>query len=55
MSERSTRICEANRITENDEPSIRRFYEMWGKYIKTEDPKADHLRNTDETGMRIDK
>ena len=55
VSERSTRIYEANRITENDEPRIRRFYEMWGEYIKTEDPKTDHLHNTDETGMRIDK
>ena len=52
---RSTRIYEVNRITENDEPRIRKFYEMWGEYIKTEDPKADHLHNTDETGMRIDK
>ncbi|CAN0195608.1 unnamed protein product, partial [Ascophyllum nodosum] len=47
---RSTRIYEVNRITENDEPRIRKFYEMWGEYIKTEDPKADHLHNTDETG-----
>jgi hypothetical protein len=55
VSERSTRISKANRITENEEPHIRRFYEVWGQYVKTGDPKADHLHNTDETGVRIDK
>ena len=55
MSERSTRIYEARRIVESEEPCIRRFYELWREYIKTEDPKADHLHTTDETGVRIDK
>ncbi|CAB1119567.1 unnamed protein product [Ectocarpus sp. CCAP 1310/34] len=50
VSERTTRIYEANRITEDKEPRIVEFYKKWAALLDEHKPEADHVHNTDETG-----
>ncbi|CAB1113168.1 unnamed protein product [Ectocarpus sp. CCAP 1310/34] len=50
VAERSTRIYEANRITEDEEPRMVQFYERWAALHDEVKPKANHVHNTDETG-----
>lgn len=50
VSERTTRIYEANRIAEPDEPRIIEFYKKWTAFLEEHKPEADHVHNTDETG-----
>ncbi|CAN0536572.1 unnamed protein product, partial [Ectocarpus sp. 12 AP-2014] len=51
VAERSTRIYEANRITEDEEPRMAQFYERWAALLDEVKPEANHVHNTDETGM----
>lgn len=53
VSERSTRIYEANRITEDKDPRIVEFYKNWAAFLDEHKPKADHVHNTDETGEDV--
>ncbi|CAB1107197.1 unnamed protein product [Ectocarpus sp. CCAP 1310/34] len=49
VAERSTRIYEANRITEDEEPRMVQFYERWAALLDEFKPEANHVHNTDET------
>ncbi|CAM9922747.1 unnamed protein product [Pylaiella littoralis] len=51
VAERSTRIYEANRITEEEEPRMVQFYERWAALLDEVKPEAKHVHNTDETGV----
>ena len=50
LSERSSRIYEANRVVSNDDERLRSFYGAWEDFTKDNDLEANHLWNTDETG-----
>ena len=50
LSERSSRIYEANRVVSNDDERLPSFYKAWEDFTKENDLKANHLWNTDETG-----
>lgn len=50
LSERSSRIYDANRATADDETRLRTFYDGWEKYLNEMQPDADHIWNTDGTG-----
>ena len=50
LSERSSRIYEANRVTADDEPRLRSFYDTWRETVDRLKPAADHVWNTDKTG-----
>ncbi|CAN0288764.1 unnamed protein product [Ectocarpus sp. 13 AM-2016] len=41
--ERSTRIYEANRITEDEEPRMVQFYERWAALLDEVKPEANHM------------
>ena len=53
LSERSSRIYEANRVTADDEPRLRDFYNSWKELFDRLQPKADHVWNVDETGASM--
>ena len=53
LSERSSRIYEANRVTADDEPRLRDFYNSWKELLDRLQPKADHVWNVDETGASM--
>lgn len=50
VRERTTRIYEANRVTDESEPRIVEFYRKWAALLEDLKPEADHVHNTDETG-----
>ena len=50
LSERSSRIYEANRVVSNDDERLRSFYGAWESFTKGNNLEANHLWNTDETG-----
>ncbi|CAN0288422.1 unnamed protein product, partial [Pylaiella littoralis] len=49
VAERSTRIYEANRITEEEESRMVQFYERRAALLDEVKPEANHVHNTDET------
>eukprot|EP00904_Undaria_pinnatifida_P002903 jgi/Undpi1/12613/HiC_scaffold_6.g02282.m1 len=50
LSERSSRIYEANRGVSNDDERLRSFCGVWEGFTKDNNLQANHLWNTDETG-----
>ncbi|CAN0091792.1 unnamed protein product, partial [Hapterophycus canaliculatus] len=48
VKERSTRIYEVKRLTDDDDVRLNKFYDFWADYVKKNDPHPSH--NTDETG-----
>lgn len=53
LSERTSRIYEANRVTADDDTRLKSFYEKWQAYLDEMKPEADHVWNTDESGVFI--
>ncbi|CAN0051860.1 unnamed protein product, partial [Laminaria digitata] len=51
LSERSSRIYEANRVTAHDEPRLQQFFTNWQGYLDKEKSEPGHVWNTDETGV----
>lgn len=53
LSERSSSIYEANRVTAEDEPRVRELYGMWKETVGVRQPGPNHVWNTDETGVLV--
>ncbi|CAN0100310.1 unnamed protein product [Sphacelaria rigidula] len=51
LAERSSRIYEVDRVVADQEDRMRECYAAWRDYVDKEKPAADHIWNTDETGV----
>lgn len=47
---RSSRIYEANRITSDERPRLKAYFDVLETYMEEKSPAASHIWNTDETG-----
>lgn len=49
-AEHRCHIYEVNRVSADDEGRMPDFYKAWKAFVDANNPQADHVWNTDETG-----